>query len=62
MNAFMSLALISYATILKSYGWIKMYSYDLAPPDLELLDQINPLTRKPQLAELEKGHEYQMQI
>ena len=37
----------------------KMYGYDLAPPDLELLDQINPSTRKPQLAELEKGHEYQ---
>ena len=37
----------------------KMYGYDLAPPDLELLDQINPSTRKPQLSELEKGHEYQ---
>lgn len=37
----------------------KMYGYDLAPPDLELLDQINPSTRKPRLSELEKGHEYQ---
>ena len=37
----------------------KIYDYDLAPPDLELLDQINPSTRKPQLGELEKGHEYQ---
>ena len=37
----------------------KMYDYELAPPDLELLDQINPSTRKPQLAELEKGREYQ---
>ena len=40
----------------------EMYDYDLVSPDLELLDQINPSTRKPRLSELEKGHEYQMQI
>lgn len=37
----------------------KIYGYDLVPSDLELLEQINPSTRKPQLSELEIGHEYE---
>lgn len=36
-------------------GLDKMHRYDLTPPDLELLGQINPSTNNPQLTALEKS-------
>ena len=37
----------------------KLYSYDLAPADMELLEQIKPVSKKPHLSELVVGQSYE---